>query len=62
MLVFVNYVHFSKKIQKFCFYFLSEIFEKFDNNISITRQQTSKWQTHLTYGIAGFQYSARYST
>ena len=44
-------------MQKFCFYFLTEIFQKFDNNISITRQQTSKWQTHLTYGIAGFQCS-----
>ena len=41
--VFVNYAHFGKirKIYAFTFYF------KFGkNNISLTVQQTSKWQTH----------------
>ena len=45
MLVFVNYVHFSKNPE----IVLLTSYLKFDNNISITRQQTSNWQTHLTY-------------
>ena len=39
MLVFVNFTHFSKKMQKSCIYFYS----KFIKNTSITTQQTNKF-------------------
>ena len=38
MLVFVNYAHFiKKKLQKLCFYFLLQIWEKHVNNCAIDK-------------------------
>ena len=49
MLVFVNYAFFSKKMQKFCSYFLLFTLNNFGQNTSITKQQASKWQTNLRW-------------
>ena len=45
MLLLINYAHFSKM----CKNYASTFYFKFSKNISITMQQTNKWQAHLPF-------------